>query len=236
MPPPGDAEEDSVISPSAGASEEAPVEDELVAGAAASVEAKERALRAEVTDTQGTPAFFPPEACSAAGGGHREASQQVRFDAFKQDAWAAGVTLYCLLFGYHPFASEETPTAEELFQRIGKGTADLPRRAGDGAVEHLEVPLSGNGAADIAAAEKAALAGTPDDEVAEILADSDRLFVSPQAEELLVLLLAADPDKRLSVQQAMDHAWVQTDHDRQFTECPAIDLSALEPYESLIVD
>jgi len=205
-----------------------------------------------VTDTQGTPAFFPPEAFAAAkenadseeGSLDDDTTRAIRFDAFKQDAWAAGVTLYCLLFAQHPFANEETPTSDELFARITSSKIELPRRSDHGP-EMLTVTLDGRGQESAAKAERDSLvaaatatgAGSVDEAAVErILSNHSRRYVSAEAEDLLLKLMAADPSKRLSVQEALQHPWIASEAAGEFTECPAIDTDALEPYESALLD
>lgn len=52
--------------------------------------------RAQVVHAEGTWSFWAPEMCGARGEG-------VAFNAYAADAWAAGVTLWCFLYGTVPF-------------------------------------------------------------------------------------------------------------------------------------
>lgn len=63
-----------------------------------------------VTDTAGTFMFLCPEAC--AGGG---------YSAYSADVWAAGVVLYCMLFGVVPFG-RRCDNPMDLFQQIQQGS------------------------------------------------------------------------------------------------------------------
>eukprot|EP00953_Heterococcus_sp_UTEX-ZZ885_P007181 4367-Heterococcus_DN1.PRE.1 len=68
--------------------------------------------RAQLTRTEGTWSFWAPEMCSS--GRH--------FNAYAADLWAAGVTLWCFLYGTPPFM-EESPT--ELFN-VSIGSMVVP--------------------------------------------------------------------------------------------------------------
>ncbi|CAD7953716.1 unnamed protein product [Amoebophrya sp. A25] len=62
--------------------------------------------RHRIRETEGTYQFFSPEMTDAS---------TEEFSASQQDSWAAGVTLYCLLFGRSPFYA---PAIMPLFDRI----------------------------------------------------------------------------------------------------------------------
>ena len=166
-----------------------------------------------VTDTQGTPAFFPPEACTALDES-RSAGADISFDSFKQDSWAAGVTLYCLLFAQHPFASAGTPTAEELFVKIAGKKVGIPRKSPDGSVRLVELSLEMTGASGATGVDGAKDVDEDEDE------NGSHRFISADAERLLLGLLAADPQQRLSVEAALKHPWFGDGTAGEFTECP----------------
>ncbi|KAG2388637.1 hypothetical protein C9374_000076 [Naegleria lovaniensis] len=55
-------------------------------------------------DSQGTPAFLPPEAC-----------YKGKIQGKLADIWALGVTLYCMVFGTLPFKSDEAGASKLLY-------------------------------------------------------------------------------------------------------------------------
>ncbi|KAM9229211.1 serine/threonine-protein kinase STK11-like [Dugong dugon] len=67
--------------------------------------------------SQGSPAFQPPEIVNGLD----------TFSGFKVDIWSAGVTLYIITTGLHPFDGD---TIYELFQNIRKGDYTIPGDCG----------------------------------------------------------------------------------------------------------
>ncbi|CCI48190.1 unnamed protein product [Albugo candida] len=76
-----------------------------------------------LTDTKGTYPFLPPEALSNA-----------RYGGFKADIWAAGVTLYALIFEKLPFFSISTL---ELFEQIQSSILEFPKGCEDTLLKDL---------------------------------------------------------------------------------------------------
>nr|CCC95467.1 unnamed protein product [Trypanosoma congolense IL3000] len=58
------------------------------------------------------------------------------YDGRKVDVWAAGVTLYVMLFGDHPFNARKEGPPESLVEAISSGAYTLPRRLSP-ELEHL---------------------------------------------------------------------------------------------------
>ncbi|CAM9530129.1 unnamed protein product [Ascophyllum nodosum] len=86
--------------------------------------------RAQIFEAEGTWSFWAPEMCGARGEG-------AAFNAYATDAWAAGVTLWCFLYGAVPFFSSNPM---ELFEAITTDPAPIPDGADDtlrGFLEHL---------------------------------------------------------------------------------------------------
>lgn len=76
-----------------------------------------------VSDTSGTLAYFPPEACLGE-----------QYDGFQADVWALGVTMYVFLYGQLPFSCDEgDPT--KLFERITKDVVILSPKHCDGVTD-----------------------------------------------------------------------------------------------------
>jgi serine/threonine protein kinase len=69
-------------------------------------------------ESQGTPAFLPPEACGAGG----------VIQGRSADIWAAGVTLYAMIFGQVPFKGEGIGPGKlfSLYQSIMHDSVQLP--------------------------------------------------------------------------------------------------------------
>ena len=61
----------------------------------------------------GTPAFQPPEI----------AQGQEKFNGFKVDVWASGITLFKFVTGYYPFEGENVYI---LFENISKAVLEIP--------------------------------------------------------------------------------------------------------------
>nr|CCA15407.1 protein kinase putative [Albugo laibachii Nc14] len=76
-----------------------------------------------LTDTKGTYPFLPPEALSNG-----------KYGGFKADIWAAGVTLYALMFEKLPFFSISTL---ELFEQIQSSSLDFPEACEDNLLKDL---------------------------------------------------------------------------------------------------
>ncbi|CBN74534.1 Ca2+/calmodulin-dependent protein kinase kinase beta and related serine/threonine protein kinases [Ectocarpus siliculosus] len=72
--------------------------------------------RAQMSSTEGTWCFWSPEMCGERGEG-------AAFNAYASDAWAAGVTLWCLLYGTVPFFSLNPM---DLFTSIAQDPAPVP--------------------------------------------------------------------------------------------------------------
>lgn len=53
--------------------------------------------RAQISNTEGTWCFWAPEMCGRVSAGN------AAFNAYAADAWAAGITLWCFLYGTVPF-------------------------------------------------------------------------------------------------------------------------------------
>ena len=60
-----------------------------------------------IEDTQGSQLFFAPEMCGEGG----------KFHAKKCDIWAAGVTLWKMVFDRHPFESTNSSTCLLVLQK-----------------------------------------------------------------------------------------------------------------------
>lgn len=60
----------------------------------------------------GTPAYMSPEIAS-----------NQSYDGMASDMWAAGIMLFNMLFGYHPF---EAHSEKELFRKVQSGVFTLP--------------------------------------------------------------------------------------------------------------
>eukprot|EP00049_Salpingoeca_infusionum_P021648 m.4044 g.4044 ORF g.4044 m.4044 type:complete len:1109 (+) comp4395_c0_seq2:581-3907(+) len=69
-------------------------------------------------DTQGTPVFMAPECVRGDG---------ASFDARGVDIWAAGITLYCFLYGFAPFSGVN---AYDTYQNITQQDVNYTRPAG----------------------------------------------------------------------------------------------------------
>ncbi|KAF0290958.1 Serine/threonine-protein kinase stk11 [Amphibalanus amphitrite] len=71
----------------------------------------------EISVSQGSPAFQPPEIASGSDA----------FPGFKVDVWSSGVTLYNFVTGQYPFEGE---TVFKLFDNIAKAEFDIPDMVG----------------------------------------------------------------------------------------------------------
>ncbi|CAN0160126.1 unnamed protein product, partial [Hapterophycus canaliculatus] len=69
-----------------------------------------------MSNTEGTWCFWAPEMCDTRGGG-------AAFNAYAADAWSAGVTLWCFLYGTVPFFSLDPM---DLFISIATDPAPTP--------------------------------------------------------------------------------------------------------------
>jgi len=76
-------------------------------------------------DSKGTHHFFAPEMCDG---------QTEKFSGYKVDIWAAGVTLYCMIFGNVPFFDDDFNT-HRLFEIICTQPLIIPKGV------KLEAPL-----------------------------------------------------------------------------------------------
>lgn len=94
----------------------------------------DRACKA--TDTAGTPAFQPPEAAApraeAQGAAAAAIEGEVEYDLRQADIWAAGVTLFCFLFGQLPFDASNGP--EPLITSIQRDPPAFPDMASAAAI------------------------------------------------------------------------------------------------------
>ncbi|KAJ9459890.1 hypothetical protein DIPPA_19630 [Diplonema papillatum] len=87
-------------------------------GVSAIIEDDDRLL-----DTEGTPAFLPPESL------HSRTSRN-GVSGFAVDMWAMGVTLYCFVYGKLPFFSSASRKA--MVARITSEPLDLPEKTANG--------------------------------------------------------------------------------------------------------
>ncbi len=79
---------------------------------------KEMNPQGTVTNTVGSMAFWPPEAVIASSTEIDLDSEEGRpYSAYQADYWAAGVVLYCFLYGKLPF-SIESGDPQQLFDSI----------------------------------------------------------------------------------------------------------------------
>lgn len=75
------------------------------------------AKEAMCSDSKGTHHFFAPEMCDG---------ETERFSGYKVDIWAAGVTLYSMIFGNVPFFDDDFNT-HRLFEIICKQSPVIPK-------------------------------------------------------------------------------------------------------------
>ena len=145
-----------------------------------------------VIDTVGAPAFRAPEALSG-----------FAYDPFAADAWAAGITLYCFLYGQVPFYADRD--CVDIIDLISSASIDLvwppkPHSAPASAV--------------------AAGCDDCDPDAAPILNDTMNSPISTapppifgeepssDAKDLILRLLAKSPADRLTMADALLHPWL----------------------------
>ncbi|CAM9346815.1 unnamed protein product, partial [Sphacelaria rigidula] len=75
--------------------------------------------RAQISNTEGTWCFWAPEMCRQVSNGARSSA----FNAYATDAWAAGITLWCFLYGTVPFVRT---SPMDLFDAIANERAPVP--------------------------------------------------------------------------------------------------------------
>ena len=95
--------------------------------------------------------------------------------------WAAGIVLYMLLTGEHPFEEQEEINPEE-----DKKDDKEKKQAIEKIIQKIR----------------------KGEQVMSQLLDNSPVKMSQDAKDLIKALVCMDPDTRLSAEQALDHAWI----------------------------
>jgi serine/threonine protein kinase len=143
-----------------------------------------------VADSVGAPAFRSPEAVSGAP-----------YDPFAADVWAAGVTLYCFLFGQLPFYSV---SEFELVQSISNDPVNVawPPKP------FVAVPVHHSGCGDHCVSYDTEMASPTVPQPVEYGAPPSDLAL-----DLVTKLLDKDTTTRLSLDDALKHPWILPEAD-----------------------